>query len=499
MSSTKTSHSPRIHYSFVTQDDDEDTGDRSGSVAIEPPSQATSDRASATPEVREIVLGRSRRHGTRSLAPPPAGDDDDDYNDEDNDDEDNDDEDNDDEDNDDEDNDDDDESQESRPPKVGETDIKLMDLYPVHSLDRTVEATITSDGDSLTVTSTDLSDVTASIITSDGDAGCFVFHSAMSANRMHTNTRYNIFGTRNQFDMRRYGKPCASAALTKFRNLELFRVSSGSISFIVSVYIIHERIPKYPRFFDIWVSVLCCAFNVARMKPSLFPSYRTLSNKMKSQYREAMSTMLPFECLKGDKLRKAEIKDTVTDVPHAIGSAFISVFWEVLKRWAELPEDLADDQKDAENNLYGFDKMPGLNFDASTVLEDIPVFARHMTKSAIFSARAVGTKSAWLSKPCSLVSMNDAQQVRDTLVAHTAIVHGEAKRKLTCVEKEGLYIALDIGHHVAPILDYTSFMFLGHRMARYAKEATARTTTSEKRSREGGSNSAGESAQTVPF
>jgi hypothetical protein len=45
------------------------------------------------------------------------------------------------------------------PPEVDDTDVMLMDVYPVHGPERTVEAIITSDGDSITVTGTDISDV----------------------------------------------------------------------------------------------------------------------------------------------------------------------------------------------------------------------------------------------------------------------------------------------------------------------------------------------------
>jgi hypothetical protein len=387
------------------------------------------------------------------------------------------------------------------PPEVGETDVKLMDLYPVHTPERIVEATITSDGDSLTVTGTDLREVTASIISSQADSGCFIFHSAMSANRIHANTRFAVAGTRNQFEPKLYGKPCRSAALTKFRNLELFRVSNRSISFILSVYILHQRIPKSPRFFDSWVTIISCAFNVARLKPDLSPSYCELSPQRQGQYGEAMTAMLPFECLKGSNQRKAEIKDTVTDIPHEIGLDFVSVFWDVIKSWAELPDDLDEDQKQIAMDKYGLDQMMyGERNEVFSVLDIIPTFALSLTKEAIFSARAVGIKSAWQLKPCSVVHMNDADAVRNTLVAHTAVVHKQAKKLVTHVEGADVIIALDVGHVIAPTTDFTSFVCLGPGLATFAKANTDRTKTAEVAQRNSSiRHSVGESAPAVPF
>jgi hypothetical protein len=383
-----------------------------------------------------------------------------------------------------------------------ETDVMLMDLYPVHRPERTVQATITSDGDSITVTGTDLSDVTASVISADPDAGFFVFHSALSSNRMHTNTRYAITSTRHEFEPKRYGKPCLSPALTKFRNLELFRVSNRSVSFIVSVYILHENIPVYPCFPDKWVTILCCAFNVARRQPSLFPSYNRLSNKRRGQYREAMAAMLPFECLQGTRERRDAIKDTVTEITHESGLDFISVFWDVIKRWAAIPENLDEDEKETQSVKYHLPYfLYGTHSDAHNILDVIPGFARSLTTEAVYSARAVGIKSAWQSKPCSVVDMNNAEAIRDTVVAHTALIHQQAKKILEYVAnpKREIIVAIDIAHQFAPITNYTSFLCMGVGMANFAKAATGRTKRAERDWRDTDTNSAGESVPAVPF
>jgi hypothetical protein len=391
-------------------------------------------------------------------------------------------------------------SQESTIPEVLESDVKLMDLYTVHEAERAVEATITSDGDSITVTGTDITDVTASIISSRSDVGSVTFHSALSKHRMHTNTRYSIVGDRGEFDMRLYGKKCRAAALTKFRNLELFRVSNRSVSFIVSVYILHEAIPQFPCFYEDWVTILCCALNVARMQPYLFSHYQGLSNKRKGLYREAVAAMLPFECLRGTNQKKAVVKDTVTDIPHATGSDYISVFWDVIKCWALLPEELAQDDMDTLMDTYNLASMLGGSVNSTrTTLGVLPIFARYMTKDAIFSARAVGIKSAWQSKPCSLVIMNDKESIRDVFVAHTAEVHKQVKKIITHVPapRREIIVGVDVGHHIAPTSDHTSFLCHGYGMARFAKDATTRTKHDEKIWREDNSNSAGELASVV--
>jgi hypothetical protein len=395
-----------------------------------------------------------------------------------------------------------DESHEVTPPLVDDTDAMLMELHPVHTPGRTVQATITSDGDSITVTGTDITDVTASVISSSSEVGCVALHSAMNPLRMHANTRYSITGTTHQFEPKLYGKPCPSAALTRFRNLELFRVSNRSISFIVSAYILNETIPSYPCFYNDWVTTLCCAFNVARMQPSLFPSYSCLSKRRQGQYYENVSPMLPFECLKGSDKRKADIKDTVTDLPHETGLDFISVFWDVIKRWALLPAILDEDSKAELIALYQLDMMlyDG-SHEAYLLLDTIPAFARLLTTNAIFSARAVGIKSAWPSKPCSVVDMNDEKAIRNVLVAHTAVIHNKAKNWITPVPESNreLIVAIDIAHQIAPTADFTSFVCMGPGLARFATAATAVTKDAETLSRSNGTNSAGESAIAVPF
>jgi hypothetical protein len=384
------------------------------------------------------------------------------------------------------------------PPDVLETDVKLMDLYTVH--DRDVEATITSDGDSLTVTGTDLTDVTASIISSHSDVGSVTFHSVISKHRMHTNTRYSMVGDRGEFDMRLYGKPCRAAALTRFRNLEIFRVSNRSVSFIVSVYILHESIPKFPCFLEDWITILCCALNVARMQPHLFAYYRNLSRKRQGRYGEAVAAMLPFECLRGTNQKKAQMKDTVTDIPHATGSDYISVFWEVIQCWARLPEELDPDQMDTLMEKYNLAPMLGGSVNhARTTLSVLPMFARYMTKDAIFSARAVGTKSAWQSKPCSVVMMNDKEGLWNAFDAHSVVIEKQFRKILTPVTepRRELVIGGDIGHHIAPTTDHTSFLCHGYGMASFAKDATTRTKHHEKIWREDATNSAGKLASAV--
>jgi hypothetical protein len=374
-----------------------------------------------------------------------------------------------------------------QPPEVDETDVDLMTLHSVHVSERNVEATITSDGDSLTVTGTDLRDVTASVISSRANAGSFVFHSAMSSTRMHTNTRFAITGTPNEFALRLYGKPCRAAALTRFRNLELFRVSNGAISFIVSVYILDETIPKFPCFFDDWVTILCCAFNVARMYPSLCPSYQRLSKQKKGEYNDTMAAMLPFECLKGTNQRKAEIKDTVTDMPHAVGLSFICVFWDVIAAWAALSDELDEHEKDTEIHKYDLDvMMNGTLRDAFLLLDEIPNFARSLMAQSIFSGRSVGIKSAWPNKPCSLVLMNDKDRIRAVQVSHTALIHKQGRDILTNVPSPhgNLIIGFDIAHQIAPTEDFTSFVCQGFSMANFAKVATQRTKVAERAWRE---------------
>jgi hypothetical protein len=103
-------------------------------------------------------------------------------------------------------------------------------------------------------------------------------------------------------------------------------------------------------------------------------------------------------------------------------------------------------------------------------------------RSAIYSARAVGIKSAWQPKPCSIVAMNDEEAIRDTIVAHTALIHQKAKQILSSVPdpKQDLIIAIDIAHHFAPTTDFTSFMCSGTHMARFAKAATLQNKTTER-------------------
>jgi hypothetical protein len=389
-----------------------------------------------------------------------------------------------------------------RPPEVDETDVDLMALHSVHGPERDVEATITSDGDSLTVTGTDLRDITASIISSRANAGSFVFHSAMSSTRMHTNTRFAITGTRNEFALRRYGKPCRAAALTLFRNLELFRVSNGAISFIVTVYILDETIPKYPCFLDKWVTILCCAFNVARMSPSLCLSYQRLSKRKKGEYDDTVAAMLPFECRKGTKDEKSEISDTVTDMPHEIGLAFIRVFWEVIEAWADLSDELEDHEKDTEILKYDLDvMMKGTVREAFLLLDEIPTFARYLKAQSIFSARSVGIKSAWPNKPCSLVFMNDKEKMMAIFLSHTALIQVQGREFLTYVPHPyaKILVGIDVAHQLAPVEDFTSFVCQGFGMARFAKVATQRTKASETAWREDHTSSTtGESAIAVP-
>jgi hypothetical protein len=389
------------------------------------------------------------------------------------------------------------------PPAVDETDVDLMNLYSVHGSDRDdVKATITSDGDSLTVTGTDLSDVATSVTSSRDNAGSFVFHSAMSSNRMHTNTRFTITGTPNEFALRLYGKPCRTAILTKFRNLELFRVTNGSISFILSVYILNETIPKFPCFFDSWVTILCAAFNVARMYPHLCPSYQGLTNQKKGEYSDAVAAMLPFECLKGTKERKAEVKDTVTDMPHNTGLAFIRVFWDVIRAWTELPDELDASEKEEQILKYDLDVMiNGTVCDAQLILDEIPKFAHLLMEQSIFSGRSVGIKSAWHKKPCSLVLMDDADQIREVKVAHTALIHKQARSILTNVPSpcKELFIGLDVAHQIAPIENFTSFVCKGIGMAMFAKAATQLTKATERARQQDDTNSTtGESATAIP-
>jgi hypothetical protein len=388
------------------------------------------------------------------------------------------------------------------PPAVDETDVGLMNLYPVRDNMRDVKATITSDGDSLTVTGTDLSDVATSVTSSRDNAGSFVFHSAMSSSRMHTNTRFTISGTPNEFALRLYGKPCRTAILTKFRNLELFRVSNGSISFILSVYILNETIPKFPCFFDSWVDILCAAFNVARMNPLLCRSYRRLTNRKKGEYSEAVAAMLPFECLKGTKERKAEVKDTVTDMPHDTGLAFIRVFWDVIRAWTELPDELDVSEKEAQILKYDLDvMMNGTVRDALLLLNEIPKFARLLMEQSIFSARSVGIKSAWYKKPCSLVIMNDADQIRNVKVAHTALIHKQARSILTNVTspRRELFIGLDVAHQIAPVENFTSFVCKGICMATFAKAATQLTKATVRAQQQDDTNSTtGKSSTAIP-
>jgi hypothetical protein len=472
------------HLSFVPKGNDHEAPEPTTHAAAGP-HPASSDQASATQRVRDIALGRSIN---QAIPSSPREEEEEVYHDESQDEE--------------EEEDHHNESQGPVPPDVRRTDIKLMDLYPVHRPQRTVEATITSDGDSIAVTGTDICDVTASIVSDDPDVGSFVLHSALSPNRLHHNTRYTLTGTRNEFEPKLYGKPCASAALTKFRNLEIFRVSNRSLSFIVSAYILEDNIPPYPIFYDVWVTILCCAFNVARMQPTTFPSYNRLSRRRQGQYGEVIAAMLPFECLMGKKVRKAEMKDTVTEMPHETGLDFISVFWDVIGVWANLPEALESVDKDALMKKYDLSEMMyGSKITAHDVLENIPLFARSLKRNAIYSARAVGIKSAWQNKPCSVVAMNDEVAIRDTIVAHTASIHEKAKQILSYVAnpKQELIIAIDIAHHFAPTKDFTSFLCRGNHMAIFAKQAILRQKITEIASRDERTNSEGESVPTVSF
>jgi hypothetical protein len=118
-----------------------------------------------------------------------------------------------------------------------------------HEAERDVEATITSDGDALTVTGTDLRDVTSSVVSSSDNAGSFVFHSAMSTTRMHTNTRFAIAGTRNEFALRLYGRPYQSATLTRSSRNDLMKQARPSLDLKVKklgslVYRIRPRLKR---------------------------------------------------------------------------------------------------------------------------------------------------------------------------------------------------------------------------------------------------------------